>query len=162
MPFEDRFPFKSGPPERRYEHEIARTAEVLRREPRSAPQASDYEGRRGIYRLAFKAMEIPGFPDSLSIGEATITQGRGPIWTQRTHIRQEPGAQPRYVKRMEQVEVGGDYYLTLCEIEVTIPSDLMQAMHYWCDHGRAAVGILAALLDERVAQGAAHRGSPHF
>jgi hypothetical protein len=152
MPFEDRFPFKNEPPPLRYEHEVARTAELSGTSPRADPAPSGYEGRRGIYRLAFKAMEIPGFPDRVTIGEATITQGQGPIWTQRTHIRQEPGPQPLFIKRMEWVAVGSEDFLTVCEIEITIPSDLTQAMHSWGDHGRAAVAILATLLDERVAQ----------
>jgi hypothetical protein len=110
------------------------------------------EGRRGEYRVVFKAMRIPGLPSDISIGNATINQTEGPIWTQRTTIRQSPGWRPIYEKRMARLPVGEGETLTACVLQVTVPSDLIRAMELWHQEALAAIAVLVALFDERVAQ----------
>lgn len=155
MGFKDLFPFKYRPPDKRREHEIAETSVVATREPlRPGAKRHAFEGRRGYFRLAFKAMAVPGFPDEVRVGAASISQTPGPIWTQRTHVLQRPGWRPVYVKDMDQglLEVGEGYHLTVCQLDVTIPRDLAQALNVWRDEALGAVSVVVSLLDERVAQ----------
>jgi hypothetical protein len=151
LAFEDRFPRE--PPIARIEHERVRTGDVEERsEDRPDAPPTGVEGHRGIYRLAFKAMPVPGFPDPIQIGAASLSQTCGPIWAQQTHIAQQPGWRPRFTKRMEEVEVGGGDWLTVCQLAVTIPTDLTRALSLWRSQALAAFGIVAVLLDERIAQ----------
>jgi hypothetical protein len=152
LPFEDLFPFKERPPDERYEHEIAPSAQVAPGAPTRTPPPSGLIGHSGLYRMAFRAMEVPGFPDNLRIGPAELVQARGPIWTQRTHIRQQPGWRPVYLKKMEHLQLGDGEWLTICQLPVTIPDDVARAMVTWRDRTTAAVAFAAAVLDERVAQ----------
>jgi hypothetical protein len=101
-------------------------------------------------------MEVPGLPPVIKIGPVEITQQAGPIWTQHTYIRQRPGWRPHYDKTMHQgyLQVGQGLLLTLAELPVVVPSSqhIQGALAQWRDQVLAAVSILAALLDERVAQ----------
>lgn len=152
MPFEDLFPFVDRPPDRRYEHEVAPSAQVASGAlPRPTPP-SGVVGHEGLYRMAFRAMEVAGFPDELRIGPARITQAAGPVWTQHTAVRQRPGWRPVYLKTMEHLPVGAGDWLTICQVSVTIPDDLARAMGTWRDRALAAIALVAAVLDERVAQ----------
>jgi hypothetical protein len=114
------------------------------------------DGRQARYRLAFVAMEVPGLPAVVQIGPVEITQQAGPIWTQHTYIRQRPGWRPRYDKTMHHgyLQVGEGLQLTLAELPVVVPHSehIHRALAYWRDQTLAAVSILAAVLDERVAQ----------
>ena len=113
------------------------------------------QGRRAWYRVGYAAMPIPGLPEEVRIGGAVIIQTPGPIHTQRTDILQRPGWRPHYDKTMHHgwVEVGQGLQLTLCAIEVTIPaSHVAIPFDIWRNQARAAVGILATFLDERIAQ----------
>jgi hypothetical protein len=113
------------------------------------------DGQQARYRLAFVAMEVPGLPAVVRIGPVEITQHAGPIWTQHTYIRQRPGWRPHYDKTMHQgyLQVGEGLQLTLAELPVVVPrSHLQGALAQWRDQVLAAVSILAAVLDERVAQ----------
>lgn len=155
MGFRDLFPFKSQAPDETGELEIAPTAVVARRAPlRPDAAGQEFEGRRAFFRLAFKAMPVPGFPEEVAIGTATVSQTEGPLWTQRTHVLQRPGWRPVFLKQMEQgvLEVGEGYTLTVCQLEVTVPYDLARALNVWRDEALGAVSVLVALLDERVAQ----------
>ena len=155
MAFRDRFPFKTRSPDERRQHEIAETSVVAKSAPlRSGVKSHAFEDRRGHFRLAFKAMPVPGFPAEVRVGTASITQTPGPIWTQRTHVLQRPGWRPVYVKSMDQgmLEVGDGYHLTVCQLEVTIPRDLTHALNVWRDEALGAVSVVVSLLDERVAQ----------
>ena len=67
MGFRDLFPFKTEPPDAKREHEIAETSVVARHAPlRSGAKPHPFEGRRAYFRLAFKAMPVPGFPDEVA------------------------------------------------------------------------------------------------
>jgi hypothetical protein len=114
------------------------------------------DGRQARYRLAFVAMEVPGLPAVVHIGPVEITQQAGPIWTQHTYIRQRPGWRPRYDKTMHHgyLQVGEGLQLTLAERPVVVPHSehIHRALAHWRDQTLAAISILAAVLDERVAQ----------
>jgi hypothetical protein len=89
------------------------------------------------------------------IGGAIIMQTPGPIHTQRTDILQRPGWRPHYDKTMHHgwLEVGEGLHLTVCAIEVNIPSSHVAIQFdVWHNQARAAVGILATFLDERISQ----------
>lgn len=154
MALVDLFPFKGVPADAYWEHEVAPSADTHRRVPRTNVAPSGFEGHSAKFRLAFRAMEVPGFPDNLEIGGAEIAQGPGPLWTRVTRITQKPGWRVVYEKQMEHgvVAVADNDWITLCQLNVTVPIDLTNAMVAWRDEGLAAVGVLAALLDERVAQ----------
>lgn len=155
MGFRDLFPFKGQPPDETGELEIAPTSTVTKRAPlRADAPGQEFEGRRALLRLAFKAMPVPGFPAEVAIGAAAVSQTQGPLWTQRTHVLQRPGWRPVFLKQMEQgvLEVGEGYTLTVCQLEVTVPRDLARALNVWRDEALGAVSVLIALLDERVAQ----------
>jgi hypothetical protein len=101
-------------------------------------------------------MDVPGLPTVVKIGPVEITQHAGPIWTQHTYIRQRPGWRPHYDKTMHQgyLQVGEGLQLTLAELPVVVPRSqhIQGALAQWRDQVLAAVSILSALLDERVAQ----------
>jgi hypothetical protein len=119
------------------------------------PGGAALQGRRAWYRVAYSAMPVPGLPEELRIGGAVIVQTPGPIQTQRTDILQRPGWRPHYDKTMHHgwLEVGQGLHLTVCAIEVTIPGGhIAVSFDVWHNQARAAVGILATFLDERIAQ----------
>ena len=93
-------------------------------------------------------------PREVLVGSARICQTIGPIRTQIVDIQQRPGRRPTHDKKMLHVEVGDGLPVTLCEIPVMIPERQAIAieMRGWRDQALAAVGILASILDERVAQ----------
>jgi hypothetical protein len=121
-----------------------------------AERVRPLDGQQARYRLAFVAMEVPGLPPVVKIGPVEITQQAGPIWTQHTYIRQRPGWRPHYDKTMHQgyLQVGEGLQLTLAELPVVVPQSqhIQGALARWRDQVLAAVSMLAALLDERVAQ----------
>jgi hypothetical protein len=126
--------------------------------PAGTPAPSGWtalQGRRAWYRLAYAAMLVRGLPEQVRIGGAVIMQTPGPIHTQRTDILQRPGWRPHYDKTMHHgwLEVGQGLQLTLCAIEVTIPgTHVAIPFDIWRNQARAAIGILATFLDERIAQ----------
>lgn len=151
MPFEDVFP--TARPTDRYEHEIAPSGDVgPRSAARSEPPPSGFEGHRAVYRLVFEGMEVHGLPDQFYVGAARISQTTGPLRTQRTEIVQRPGLRPLFEKSMKHVLVGDGLPLTVCELEVTVESDLSRAMNVWRYQVLAAVSLVVALFDERIAQ----------
>lgn len=141
MSFDDLFPFKDLPAEENFEHERARSVEVTAKDVRTAAAPPRFAGNRAIHRLAFRSTEIPGFPEELQVGATRIAQTEGPIWTQVTSIRQEPGWRPRFVKSMTHVPVGGGTFLTVLQTDVSVPDDLMRAMETWRDRALCHRGI---------------------
>lgn len=125
--------------------------------PTSGEQArvTAFIGRPALYRMAFAAMPVPGFPSEVRIGSARVIQTPGPVRTQRTYVLQRPGWRRNYDKTMHQawLEVGEGLHLTLCILDVTVPnSPLATAFAVWRDQALAAVGLVATVLDERIAQ----------
>jgi hypothetical protein len=110
------------------------------------------EGSPAEYRLMFQSMRVPGLPERLTVGRVRIFQTDGPIWSQRTHIVQRPGWRPVYEKWMEHAPVGVGYRVTVCELPVTLSSNMSASLFAWRNEALAALSLVVALLDERVAQ----------
>jgi hypothetical protein len=107
-----------------------------------------------VYRLALRAMPIAGLPEHLRIAGVDVTFGPGPLLTQATKIRQRPGRSIVFDKAMTSgLSVGESEWLTLCQIrsDINPSADLSEQMVRWREQARAAVGALAAVLDERIA-----------
>ena len=115
---------------------------------------STFEGKEGKYRLGLRSMAVPGLPDEMVIGSAKISQAVGPVRTQVVDIQQHPGQRPTFEKKMRHIEVGDGMSLTVCEIPMVVPSQdtIAEMMRVLRDQALAAVGLLSALLDERIAQ----------
>lgn len=112
-----------------------------------------YDG--AVYRRAYRGMEVPGLLTPLTIGDVVLTQLSGPLLTHRVDLRQRSGFPLIFDKSMERaLEVGQGQWLTLCEITLDFPPDSSLPTSFQPQRERAeeAVGVLATLLDERVAQ----------
>lgn len=153
MDFEDRMPHKIAP-RLPWEHSITpSTGSEGSSSVRESGTKEALANRHGEYRLIFRGMRVPGFPESLDIGGVQVVQTKGPIWTQRTDIRQGPGWRPVYDKEMRRFPVGDGVDLTVCILRVRLIEDLSSAdLERWHAEADAAAGIVAAILDERVAQ----------
>ena len=104
------------------------------------------------YRLGFRAGWVGELPDDLQINRVAIAQIVGPVLTQRTELRQQPGPRLTWDKRMIRgVEVGAGQWMTIFQIRSGIVRDVAAAMPRWRQEALAAAGALAAILDERVA-----------
>lgn len=109
--------------------------------------------RQGEYRVIFRAMRVPGFPDRIEVGGVQVSQAKGPVWTQRTDIRQSPGWRPVYDKNMRRFPVGQSEDLTVCAIHVRLDASLKSRdLEGWQSQAQAAAGIVVAMFDERIAQ----------
>lgn len=153
MAFQDRLPFKDRPPDEVHHLGMTPTAqdEVGPRTGDPAQRAS-LAGREAEYRLVFQSMPLPGLPDEVQVGGVQIVQTDGPVWSQRTHIVQRPGYRPVYRKWMEHAPVGKGYRLTVCLLPVTLTENLSASIVGWRDEVLAALSLLVALFDERIAQ----------
>lgn len=118
--------------------------------------SKSWDGTSATYRLGFSGMAIQGLPKRFSCGRVGIHQVAGPIQTQSTYIIQRPGWIPQFDKTMHRgpVLVGDGLILTVCELPVRIPphKHLATQFEIWHDEVVAAVGVLVAMLDDRVAQ----------
>lgn len=146
MPFVDRFP-ESPLTERLEERSQPERAPS---EPQ-VPERAGIEGAPATHRVIFRAMEVPRFPDELVIGPIRISQAPGPIRTQVTRVRQVPGLRPTFYKRMEARLVGAGEFLTVAERDVVVSRDLGELMATCYSTALAVVGLVAAVLDERIA-----------
>lgn len=141
------------PPRGPRQHEISPSA--MPEGPKSASETGAeevLEGRRGEFRTIFRAMAVPGFPDSLEIGGVRISQTEGPICTQQTEIRQRPGWRTIYQKTMHRVHVGHGEILTACTLGVPLSGHLSSRdLESWHAKALAAIGFLVSIFDERIA-----------
>lgn len=134
------------------------------RSDRSAQPAPDdsqaFIGRQAWYRLLVQAMPIEGWPDDLRIGSVQVRQVDTPVWTQSTMIIQRPGWRPLYDKTMHHglIEIREGMRLTIAVLPVELPDEHLGArpIAAWRDEVRAALGLLATVLDERPAQQEIH------
>ncbi|HEX6153237.1 MAG TPA: hypothetical protein VFZ19_06925, partial [Solirubrobacterales bacterium] len=140
-------------PQRPRQHGIAPSADPEGKTVASEPGTkAALNGRSGEYRVIFRSMRMPGFPQSIDIGGVCIAQTAGPVWTQKTDIRQSPGWRPVYHKRMRRFPVGDGEDLTVCTIPVRLGPDLRpRDLEQWHSQAHAAVGIAVAVFDERLA-----------
>lgn len=105
-----------------------------------------------VYRLGLSCSPVPGFTEPFAVAgvEAEITSG--PVLTQRTDVRQRHGLPLVFDKCMTQELVGEGEIILLLHIRPEgVPDDLESAFVSWRARAEAAAGLLAAVLDERVA-----------
>jgi hypothetical protein len=151
--FEDRLPFKDRAPDEVHHAGISPTAEPAAEMRTADPeQRLSLVGRPAEYRLMFRSMLVPGLPDEVQVGRVRIVQADGPIWTQQTHIVQQPGWRPVYRKWMEHIPVGAGYRVTVCILPVELTENLSLGITAWRDECLAALSLVVALFDERIAQ----------
>lgn len=107
-----------------------------------------------VYRGVFRGMNLFGMPDELKVGKARVFSIMGPLLTQKTDVIQRSGFPLVFDKRMEhRTEVGAGHRLSVVQIERSpIPEDLSALMIECREESRAAIALVAALLDERIAQ----------
>lgn len=150
-------PFAGRPPTRAASEQPSLSTDQRESSPTTrAPSPQAIVGRSALFRIAFAAMEIPGFPaDGALVGRVRLYQTPGPIWTQRTFVKQRPGWRLRFDKTMHAgwIAMGDDLHITLCALEVTVPVEgLSISFGEWRDECLAAVGLVTAALDDRIAQ----------
>ncbi|MGH2990711.1 MAG: hypothetical protein ACRDMA_12795 [Solirubrobacterales bacterium] len=108
---------------------------------------------RAVYRLGYRSMGIAGFPETVPIGDIRLFHVIGPVRTQLTAIQQRPGLDLAFDKHMESsAEVGDGQWLTIVQIDSEPTMELTQAMAEWRGAARAAMGVVCAVLDDRIAQ----------
>lgn len=109
---------------------------------------------RVVYRGTFRGMNLYGLPDELKIGNVRIYSTLGPILTQTTQVIQRSGFPLVFDKHMEhRTAIGAGHRLSVVQIERSpIPENLSALMVECREEGRAAIALIAALLDERIAQ----------
>lgn len=112
----------------------------------------DIPATSSVYRLGFRAGPVDGFEQGLRIGHVELHYVPGPVLTQRTEIRQRAGIELVFDKHMARgVEVGGGHWLTVAQIAGDVPGDPAQHLLRCRPEAEAAIGLLASVLDERVA-----------
>lgn len=104
-----------------------------------------------VYRLGLSCEPVPGLPGDVSVGDTQITFVRGPLRAQETQIRQRFGLPVAFDKAMKRVPVGDGEAIALVTISTDPPADLEAGFAEWRAQALAAAGMLAAVLDERVA-----------
>ncbi len=105
-----------------------------------------------VYRLGFSTVALAGMPEECQVGRVKISRVSGPVLSQRTILRQRHGLPVVFDKSMTLgVRVGEGELLTVCQMTDEPPQTLGEAISEWREEARAALGILAALLDDRVA-----------
>src|SRR5215216_2113023 len=119
----------------------------LVREPESRPTADQV-----VYRLGFSSLPLAGAPDRSRIGRVEISRATGPVTTQQVVMRQRHGLPITFDKAMTMgVQVASQEVLTICQITEPPPDDLAVAFDVWREEANAACGLLAAVLDDRIA-----------
>jgi hypothetical protein len=98
-------------------------------------------------------MQVHGLPDQLQVGRVEMHQTPGPIRTQRTVVQQRAGVPLVFDKEMQRgLEVGAGQWLMVCQIRASISELRAADFLAWRNETREAVGILATVLDERIAE----------
>jgi hypothetical protein len=122
------------------------------RTPKDVREAQVEQADEWVYRIAFASVPIAGIPEEMRIGGVEIHRAVGPLLTQRTEIRQRHGLPIVYDKVMHrEIEVGRNAVLTVCQMREPIPKQPSVRIAELRDRAFAAVGVLAAVLDDRVA-----------
>lgn len=104
-----------------------------------------------IYRLGLVCEPVPGLPDELSVGDVQIEFVRGPVRAQKTEMRQRFGLPAIFDKSMQRKEVAAGEVITILSITASPPQNLEDGFAEWRPRALAASGMLAAVLDERIA-----------
>jgi hypothetical protein len=115
------------------------------------------ESDRAVYRAIFTGMPVAGLPELIEIGSVSLFQTPGPVMSQVTEARQRPGLALTFDKVMRTaVPVGPGHWLTVGQMEVDPNADVSVDIPRWRDVVAEAVGLVAVVIDERVAQELLH------
>lgn len=114
--------------------------------------AESLEGYSAIYRIGFRSMMLEGMPEQVGFAGSVIRHGLDPVVTNRTLILQQPGLGLVWVKdREDAVEIGEGIPKLVFHVPFTVSSNLVIDFGRMRDRALSAVGLLAVVLDERVA-----------
>lgn len=120
--------------------------------PEHQAMAEDLEGASAIFRIGFRSMFIEGMPEQFAFAGAVIRHSLDPVVTNRTLILQQPGLSLTWVKeREDSVEIAGGLPKVVFHLPFTVSSNLVIDFGRMRDRALSSVGLLAAVLDERVA-----------
>jgi hypothetical protein len=114
----------------------------------------DVSGLQAVYRVGFTSMDLPRVPRRVQIGNVVILRVMGPVASRSTTVVQRSHAPLVWDKTSASVTVGGNVPLTVCHVAAFLPTaqELQATFQRWKDEAYAAVGVLASLLDDRVAR----------
>lgn len=104
-----------------------------------------------IYRLGMSCEPVPGLPSELAIGDVAVDLVEGAVRVQQTLMRQRFGLPAIFDKSMRREEIAGGEVTTILSITSTPPKNLEDGFAEWRPRALAAAGMLAAVLDERIA-----------
>lgn len=104
-----------------------------------------------VYRLGLSCDPVPGLPTELAVGDVEIEFVHGPIRAQQTLLRQRFGVPVIFDKSMRRDDLAANEVITLLSITTPPPGSLEDGFAEWRPRALAAAGMLAAVLDERVA-----------
>lgn len=115
------------------------------------------ESDRAVYRAIFRGMPVASLPELVEIGSVSLFQTPGPVMSQVTEARQRPGLTLAFDKVMRTaVPIGRGQWLTVGQMDVDPDADVSQDLPRWRDVVAEAVGLVAVVIDERVAQELLH------
>jgi hypothetical protein len=104
-----------------------------------------------IYRLGLACEPVPGLPSNLAVGDVDVAFVHGPVRAQQTFIRQRFGMPVIFDKSMRREDLAANEVITLLTITSSPPETLEAGFAEWRPCALSAAGMLAAVLDERVA-----------
>ncbi len=120
--------------------------------PEHEALAEGLEGAAAIYRIGFRSMFIEGMPEQFTFAGAVIRHSLDPVVTSRTLILQQPGLSLTWVKeREDSVEIARGLPKVVFHIPFNVSSNLVIDFGRMRDKALSSVGLLTAVLDERVA-----------
>jgi len=132
--------------------EIENALPKLAEEPQDAREGWRLEDvDEVVYRLGLSCEPVPGLPNDLAVGDVAVEFVHGPVRAQQTLLRQRFGVPVIFDKSMRREEVATNGVITLLSITTTPPESLEDGFAVWRPQALAAAGMLAAVLDERVA-----------
>lgn len=111
------------------------------------------EGLPAICRIGFQSIEVIGLRRQLRVGDVLVVRTVGPIKTRRTTVVQRPSAPLVWDKtEYDSVDVGDGLPMTVGHLPIVLPTTEQTPATFarWRDQIYSAVGVLAALLDDRI------------
>jgi hypothetical protein len=103
-----------------------------------------------VYRVGVQSMKLAGLPSHLQVGRVLILQTQGPVLSQRTEVVQRPEPHLTWDKAMFKEMVGAGLPLTICHLPVFFGAEAKFSV--WRGEVLSALGLVVALLDDRIAQ----------
>lgn len=114
--------------------------------------AERLEGFSAIYRIGFRSMLVEGMPEQVTLAGAVVRQTLDPVETNQTLILQQRGLSLTWIKeRNDAVELGAGISKFVFHVPFTVSDNSVIDFGQMRDRALSAVGLLAVVLDERVA-----------